>query len=214
MIEPSRTDRDINFRRIPEQIRCFRHQLTASQILGHGIYAQLLIDFIGIRIRIRHQSRGAPFRGTSQSAFVAYPTHIIPHDGGNRVRLQTVNCFQDGIPVVYLLFSVRTFTVGSVKPYLVHLSIVGEQFGKLFYKEFIVGFSLPITFSITVPWRKINSEFQPILVTGLAKFPHHIPFAVLPWRRSNGMFGCPGRPQAETVVMLGGDDSHFKSALF
>ena len=211
MIEPSRTDRNINFRRIPEQIRCFRYQFTASQILGHSIYAQSLIDFIRTRIRIRHQSRCTPFRGTSQSTFITYPTHIIAHDSGNCLRLKTTDSLQNSVPIIFLLLSVRSFAVSSIKPYLMHFSVIGKQFSQLFDEKLIISFSLSVTFRITIPRRKIDSEFQSILVTSFAEFLYHIPFSVFPWRRSNRMLGCPGRPQAETIMMLGSNDSHFEA---
>lgn len=85
------------------------------------------------------------------------------------------------------------------------------QFSQLFDEKLIISFSLSVTFRITIPRRKIDSEFQSILVTSFAEFLYHIPFSVFPWRRSNRMLGCPGRPQAETIMMLGSNDSHFEA---
>ena len=55
------------------------------------------------------------------------------------MRLQGVDDMKDGVPVIDLDFSVRPLTVGSVKPHLVNLSIVGEQFRELGDEEFVIG---------------------------------------------------------------------------
>ena len=116
-------------------------------------------------------------------------------------------------PVIHLLLSVGTLAACPVKPHLMHLTVVGQQFGQLVYKKVVITRRVAITLRITVPRRKIHPEFHPVFVTSIPQLPHDIALAVFPRRRRYRVSRRPSRPQAKTVMMLCRKNHHLKAAL-
>src|SRR5262249_16363592 len=66
---------------------------------------------------------------------------------------------------------------------------------------------------ITVPRRDINSKLKPILAASRRHLFEDVAFSIPPFRVLNRV-GCGiGRPQAEAIVMLGGDDHALHSSV-
>ena len=64
-----------------------------------------------------------------------------------------------------------------------------------------------------VPRGEVKSEFYSVLLTGGSHFADHIAFSALPGTCRHRMVREPGRPEAEPVVMPGGDDHHFHAGI-
>ena len=144
MIEPSRPDRHVDFRRIPdERLRFFNH-LAAAQVLSshvaHGSCQHLLLRVLrnGLLVEIV-LGDDAPFRLTPASRLCSYPAYVRPHDGNHRIGLQPADEAVPAHEVVLLFLSVRPFAAGSVEPYLAHFSVLCEQFGQLADEVIVVG---------------------------------------------------------------------------
>ena len=128
--------------------------------------------------------------------------------------LKTTDGRKDGGPVIFLFLSIGTFTIGSVEPDFVYFTIIGKQFSQLFDKEFVVFRRIPITRCIPIPGREVNTELDTVFITGITEFTHHITLSAFPRRRDHGVVSSPGRPQAKSIMMLGGQDSHLETRLF
>ena len=211
MPEPPRTDGNIDFRRIPEQFGRILQHLTTSQILRLVINTQPLLAFRRTGIDTRSQHGGTPLCLTTESPFVAHPADVIAHDSHHSLGLQALDGLVEGIPIIYLFLAVGTFAIGTVEPHFMYFAIVSQQLGQLFDKEFVVAGRVTVTFSVTVPGRKIHAKLHTILRTGVTQFLHHVTLSILPGRRSNRMFCGLGRPQAETVVMFGRQQYHLET---
>ena len=214
MPKPPRTNRYIHFRWIPEKFRCILQYITTAQILRLLSDIQPLVICVTTSIDTRSKNRCAPFCFTTDTFLIANPTYIITHYRHHSLRLQTLDRLIKGIPVVHLLLSVRAFTVYTVEPHLMHLTVIGQQLCKLFDKELIVFRRITVAGSITIPRRQVYTEFHAILGTCITKFTYHVTLAVLPRRRSNRMRSRLGWPQAEAVVMLGCKKYHLEATLF
>ena len=151
VIEPSRTNRYVNFRWIPMHFCSFGYHFAATQVVFHTVYIQCRIILCSLRQTRRCKHGSAPFCFTAQASFVAYPSYVVAHNSSYRLWLQTMDSAQNAIPVIFLFLSVRTFTIGTVKPYFVYFAIVGQQFCKLFYEEAVISRRISVAFSVSIP---------------------------------------------------------------
>ena len=213
MVEPTRTDGNIHLRGIPIHLLSLGYQFAATQILGHLLKTESFLGSLLVCVGTRGDNRSTPFCLTTQSAFVAYPTHIITHDGSNCLGLKFANLGKDGCPVVLLLLAVGSLGTSTVEPYLVHLAIVAEQLSELCYEELVVRWRIAIRWSVAVPWREIDAELHAILLTSIAQFAHHIALTILPGRILHRVFRCLGLPQTEAIMMFGGNQRHLKTTI-
>ena len=69
--------------------------------------------------------------------------------------------------------------------------------------EIVHIFRCAINSLISIPWRKINSEFNAILFTCLRQLTDNIPFPIFIRSIPNTIFSQSRRPQAKTVMMFG-----------
>src|SRR3712207_3889700 len=182
MVEPSRANGHVDLRRIPEQLGGFFKHSAASKIFRLTENAQSFVAFFRTGIHTGSQYCGAPFRLTSQSSFIAYPAHIIAHDSHYGFRLQTLDGSVKSVPIIDLLLAVRSFTVGSVEPNLVHFAVIGKQLGQLTDEEFVVSGGVAVTFRVSVPRRKVDPELHSIFIASRTKFFHNVSLAVTPRR--------------------------------
>ena len=214
MIEPSRTNRNIHFRRIPEKFRSLRQHRTASQIFRFAEYAQTFVILLRTGVNARSKHRRTPFSFTSQTFFITNPTHIIAHYCHHSLRLQTLNRFIESFPVIYLLPSVRSLPIRSVKPNFVYLPIIGKQLCQLTDKEVVISGRISITFRVTIPRRKINAKLHIIFIASLTQFPYYIALSFFPRRRSYGMFGGSRRPKTKSIMMFCRQQHHLETSFF
>ena len=99
---------------------------------------------------------------------------------------------------VYLAFLVCSAVISraaisSVEPHFKHFAILGEQFFKLI-TEISNVFGACILGVVTVPRRQVHGKFQPILLTSIGQFAHHVALSVFPRRvfhRELGVFRWP-----------------------
>src|SRR5574344_2968424 len=80
----------------------------------------------------------APFCNSSLTSFVTNPTGIWSHIRDNSVRLKLTDNLIPSNKVVKSLFTIRSFTISTVKPDFTYLTIISKKLNQLFYKEIIV----------------------------------------------------------------------------
>ena len=98
-------------------------------------------------------------------------------------------------------------SVGPVKPYFEYFTVVGHQFSQLFM-EVIYVFRCAVIGLVPVPWREVNSELDAIFLTSGSQLADDVPFSVFIRSVADAILRQLGGPQAETVMMLGGEGWH------
>ena len=104
-------------------------------------------------------------------------------------------------------------SIGSVEPYLEDLAVICQQLAQLVAEILDVG-RTSVCWVIPVPRRKIDSELQPLLTTGISQLANHVALAVLPWGVLYTVLCVFRRPHAEPAVVLGGKDDATHASLF
>ena len=99
-------------------------------------------------------------------------------------------------------------SVCAVEPVFEQRAIVAHQFMQLGMKLLYVS-RLSVIFTVAIPGRKIDSEFQSVFMAGIGKLFHHISFPIFPRGVFHAVFCSSSLPQAKTVVMFGGEDHPF-----
>ena len=136
----------------------------------------------------------APVGGANISCLCAHPTEvspvaaIIPYQA---MRLQLPNHLVCLWPVVVFLHvnlprlvgtTIPAITaIGTIKPHLEYLAIVGEKLTELVAEIFHICRS-GIRGMVAVPGREIDCKLQSFLAASLGQFLHHIALTVLPRR--------------------------------
>ena len=98
---------------------------------------------------------------------------------------------------------VKTFVESGMKGVI--LTVVGHQFSQLFM-EVIYVFRCAVIGLVPVPWREVNSELDAIFLTSGSQLADDVPFSVFIRSIADAILRQLGGPQAETVMMLGGED--------
>ena len=202
MIEPTRTDRYVTFGSYP--------------LITIGMTV-LQFTILGITREYFASTKERPVGCSRKTSLITYPTTTratIRKD--NRLRLKFIQYFINLRIVVVVLTvdgtsilgtSIPTVTtIGTVEPYFEHFSIVGHQLTKLLV-EIVHIFRCSIIGLVSVPRRKINGKLDAIFLTCSSQFAHNVTLTILIRSVSDTIFCQLGRPQAETVVMLGGKDN-------
>lgn len=130
------------------------------------------------------------------------------------MELKTTGGREDGGSVILLFLSVGTFTTDSVEPGFVYFIIAGKQFSQLSDKESVILQRILITRCIPVSGKEVNTEFDTAFIIDITEFTYHITLSAFPRRRGYGVVSSPGEPQAKSIMMLGGQDSHLETRLF
>ena len=109
-------------------------------------------------------------------------------------------------------------TVGSlatctVKPDCIYLSIFCQKFSQLVHIVIIILYSFSVAIVISVPRRKVNSEFKSEFFAGFCRFSYNITFSVLIRRILYAMLRIFGRPQTKTVMMFTGKNQSLHSGI-
>src|SRR5947199_347570 len=102
--------------------------------------------------------------------------------------------------------TVRAFAVGAVEPHLADGPVTREQLGELVAVEVVVARRIAVDWGVPIPRREIEAGAQPFAPAGVGELPHHVPCPPAPRAARHGMLGEPAGPEAEAVVMLGGQD--------
>ena len=123
--------------------------------------------------------------------------------GGNlALRLQLLDEIIDlgQIPLVHLAVP------GTVEPQFGHRSVLGHQFAELLFHEFDIfaRVRIPIKRFVAVPQRVVDGKGDAFLLAGVGHGPHDIGL-MAHLRVGHIIIGVFAVPQAETVVVLGGE---------
>ena len=104
-------------------------------------------------------------------------------------------------------------TIGTIKPHLEDLTVVGEQLAQLVAEIGDVCWS-PVFRMIAIPRREVDGKRQSFFATGISQLAHHIALAVLPRRVLHGIVRISRGPHAKPAMMLGGEDDATHTCLF
>ena len=152
MVKPARAYGGIHFCRVPYQIMLIFQYPSAAKIcilcmnlsfteLRGILLLAVLCNFLGIPGTSRYNT---PLRLPGISGFITAPADIRTTYINACFRLQSPDRFIISLPVIILLFSVWTFSTGSVKPNCENRSISRQQLGQLIYKVIIIFLPCPI----------------------------------------------------------------------
>ena len=141
---------------------------------------------------IAHFVQQAPVCLAYVSSFCSHPAKItsvssvIPDD---RMRLQLTNHAERLSPSVvclsidtsaFICASIPSITsVGTIEPNLEDVAILCQQLTKLI-TEISNILRTPILWVVTIPRREIDSKFQPLFLTSISQFTHHITLSLFP----------------------------------
>ncbi len=148
----------------------------------------------------------APLRLAAVARFGAHPADVRRHAEDDGIGLELPHDAVIRRPVVDLALAVRPLAVGAVEPHLSDFAVAGEQFAELHPEQLVVARGIPVAGLMAVPRRNVDAEGQPGLAAGPRHFRHHVSVPVLPRAALHAVGGGGGRPQAEPVVVLGGQD--------
>src|SRR5699024_540895 len=142
-----------------------------------------------------------------QPVLVAHPAdsggaHVEDHG----TRLQLVNHLADASPGV-----LPARGTGAIEPQLVQFAVVCAQLAQLGQVELVVGIGILVLRGVAVPWREVEAEFHPVPPARIGDLAYYIAVTVLPGGRGHGVAGGRRGPQAEPVMVLGGQDHVFRS---
>src|SRR6185312_1478012 len=201
--EPAGADRDVRFAGPPR---------AAVRVAGAQQGARPRAVGTGVRHAGRVHAGPAGFAG--RALLVADPAHVGAGVGEHHgVGLQLAHGGVDARPVVGLLAAVRAFAVGAVEPHFHDLAVVGEQLGELGDVEIVVGRAAAVALRVAVPRRQVEACAQAFSAAGVGELAHHIAMAVVPRAVFHRVLRGGGGPQAEAVVVLGGEDHAAEAGL-
>ena len=201
VVEPSRTDRHI--------------ALCGHPLVAIGVAILQLPVFLITRIHLVFPQE-SPVGGTGVAVFVAHPSasgaSVGEDDGLWLVLVDSLPC--PGIVIVGAAVDstrlagttvVAVSTVGTVEPYLEDVAILCQEFVEL-CMEILTVQRCAVKSLMAVPGRQVDTEFESVFLAGCRQFTHDIALAVLVGSIAYAVVGVFGRPEAETVVVLGRDD--------
>ena len=131
MIEPARSDGQIRFCRIINQLLFILQLLSGSQFHLGGIYSFLpklciilLLTVLRYLLRLCQFGRNhTPLTFSGHPCFITAPPYIRPTDGYTGLGLQPAYRFIIAFPVIFLYFSVGSLSTGSIQPNNKNLSV-------------------------------------------------------------------------------------------
>ena len=180
-------------------------------LLQLGIALVAGIDFVDAEQR--------PVGGMGVAVLVAHPaatgTAVGENDG---VGLQAFYCGMGAGKVVvgaavYLAGLLGTAVpavaaVGTVEPHLEDVAILAQKLFQL-GMEILHVEGGAVEGLVAVPGREVEAELEAVLTAGGGQFAHDVALAVLVGGVADAVVGVFRGPQAETVVVLGGEDDAF-----
>ena len=122
MIKPSRSYRSIYFCRIPDQIRFTFKRSSASKIFhvaGDPAHSKFLIigllaSFLYTLCKCCTCRNNTPLRFSYIASFISAPPDIRPTHTDTCVWLIFSDTFIIAFPVIYLFFSIWSFSAGTI----------------------------------------------------------------------------------------------------
>ncbi len=103
--------------------------------------------------------------------------------------------------------------VGAIEPDGEQGAVVGEEFLQLVA---VVGevFGLAVLRMVTVPRRQVYAELDALFLAGIGEFANDVAFSVFPGAVFYGVIRVGAGPEAESVVVFGGEDQAAHSGHF
>ena len=89
---------------------------------------------------------------------------------------------------------------------LVQVTPSPRQLRQLGYKVIVIGLALAVQRAVPVPGREIDAKAYTTPAAGIRHFPYHVPLACTEGAACHRMVGILTGPQAETSVMLAGEN--------
>ena len=204
MVEPSGAYRYVDLGGPPYDFAgLFKHR-PAPEV--GSFRPELQPGVLVILIAPRKHHGAAPFGLAPYPFLVAYPAHVVAHDGGDGSGLQPGDYLSEAVEVVFLLLAVGAFAAGSVKPYLVDFAVVCKQLGELVDEHVVVCRGVAVAGGVAVPGGEVDAEFHAVFVARLPELPHDVAVTSEPGGGLDGMRCRSRRPQAEAVVVLCGEN--------
>ena len=195
MVEPTRTDRNVDLT---------RNVGGCAHLTGIENASDLVDD--------RLQLDRSVMRLADVSALVAAPAQIDVPCRAHRTensRLGLIFSYDrlPQIPIVYGVAATRT-----VPPDLVYLSVARQYLGELICKIIVVIILAPMR-RVSVPGRDIQTYLKSVFVAGVDELAHDVSLAVLIGAVLDRMLGVCRGPKAKSVVVLDGEYRKLKSRL-
>ncbi|PAV92943.1 hypothetical protein WR25_09910 [Diploscapter pachys] len=196
MVEPAGADRGVGFRRPPQ---------------GRAAYAA-----VAFRLDIGVVGHGRPAGVAGDAVFVADPADVRAQrieGAGHRLMLMD-QCDDRGPVIVFGRVDRAGFAraaiiavaaVGAVEPEFEEFAVAGAEFDHLL-AVIVDIFGAAVAGVVPIPGREVQAERQAVAARRLLHFADDIALAVLVGAVADAMLGQHRRPQAEAVMMLGGED--------
>jgi hypothetical protein len=214
VVEPAGADRGVHLGRIPDQlVEAALECSAAAQVLVvaadeprelsvvHAL--RLLGDLLGVA---EGGGDDAPLVAPGVPGFVPAPAHVGSAHADHGSRLQAADDLVIALPVVRLHTPVGALSVGAVEPDREHVAVPGEQLGELRDEEVVVGATRAVGRLRPVPGREVDPEPQAVAASRVGDLGDEIAPAAAPGRGGDRVLGHGARPEAEPVVVLGGED--------
>ena len=200
VVVPARTDRDVGLARDPG-VAVLVPDVELGRALG-GPH-----EVLGAPV-------GVPVRLPGDAALVADPAQVrtAPVED-DRVRLVLVDGALEEVPVVLLALPVRALATRAVEPDLEDGPVAREDLGELRGEVLVVGLAVAVARLGPIPRRQVQPELEPLGPARLRELGQHVPLAVPPGAAGHVVLGDVARPQAEPVVVLGGQDHGLHAGL-
>jgi hypothetical protein len=205
-VEPAGADGNIDFAGTPD-VAVFVAVLELpgdGELDGAGVHGA-----VGAGVAGEADERGVdhgPVGVAGDAAFVADPAHgraAVAEDHG--VGLEAVAGLEEGGPVVLLALAVRAFAAGAVEPDFAEFAVLGEQLVELGQVEGVVGGGVAVGGLVAIPRAEVEPGREVVAAAGVHEFADDVALALLPGRGLDGVVGEGARPEAEAVVVLGGE---------
>ena len=95
--------------------------------------------------------------------------------------------------------------VGAVEPVFEELAILRRELLDLLVEDLLI-LGLTVVLAIAVPWGEVEAEEQAVLAARLAELADEVALPILPRAVLHRVLGGLRGPEAEAVVVLGGED--------
>ncbi len=116
-------------------------------------------------------------------------------------------------PVVNLSLSVRPLAVCTIEPDFRYLAVVRQKLAQLVAEVLIVNGGVAISWFVAIPGRKVDTKSESGFSASLRHLAHNVPFAPLPGTILDAVLCVFAWPEAEPIVVLGGDDEQLHAGI-
>ena len=197
VVEPSWADAHIDFAREP-LLSVLHAPLCFAVVLGLVLIVHSPVGLASPALLIADPANGGDGTAEDHDVLVVLAQHLrgfLVAVVGLRVDL--TGGVSTAVPAVA--------AVSTVKPVFEELAILRGELVDLCVEDTLI-FGLTVVAAIAIPGGEIEAEEQAVLAAGLAQLAYQVAFAVLPRAVFDGIVGGLRGPEAEAIVVLGGED--------